>query len=133
MAEHARALRGWIEEARTRSAALDATFETIEPASDVGGNMLAGALSYRLFVTPFRSRTSPSRASDCWPAPSSRRAYVGASARGNSLYHYYACSGRKSSAAKAATGSIPATNPEAAVIHQLATLLPRRHPLGFPP
>jgi hypothetical protein len=48
--EHARALRGWIEEARRRSPALDATFETIERDSDVGGNMLAGALSYRLFV-----------------------------------------------------------------------------------
>ncbi len=49
-AEHARALRGWIEEARRRSPALDATFETIERDSEVGGNMLAGALSYRLFV-----------------------------------------------------------------------------------
>jgi uncharacterized BrkB/YihY/UPF0761 family membrane protein len=48
--EHARALRGWIDEARGRSAALDATFETIERDSDVGGGMLAGALSYRLFV-----------------------------------------------------------------------------------
>lgn len=49
-AEHARALKGWIEQARRRSPALDATFETIERDSDVGGNMLAGALSYRLFV-----------------------------------------------------------------------------------
>ena len=49
-AEHARALKGWVEEARRRSPALDATFETIERDSDVGGNMLAGALSYRLFV-----------------------------------------------------------------------------------
>lgn len=48
--EHARALSGWIEEARGRSAALDAIFETIERDSNVGGNMLAGALSYRLFV-----------------------------------------------------------------------------------
>ena len=39
-----------VEEARRRSPALDATFETIERDSDVGGNMLAGALSYRLFV-----------------------------------------------------------------------------------
>ena len=49
-AEHARALKGWIEQARRRSPALDATFDTIERDSDVGGNMLAGALSYRLFV-----------------------------------------------------------------------------------
>ena len=49
-AGQARALRGWIEEARRRSAALDATFETIERDSHIGGNMLAGALSYRLFV-----------------------------------------------------------------------------------
>jgi len=48
--EQARALRGWVDEARGRSAALDATFETIERDSDVGGGMLAGALSYRLFV-----------------------------------------------------------------------------------
>ena len=69
-AEQARALRGWIEEARRRSAALDATFETIERDSEVGGNMLAGALSYRLFVFSLPPRSSPSRASDCWPAPS---------------------------------------------------------------
>lgn len=49
-AEHAHALRGWIEAARGRSVALDATFETIERDSHVGGGMLAGALSYRLFV-----------------------------------------------------------------------------------
>lgn len=49
-AQQARALQGWIGEARRRSAALDATFETIERDSDVGGNMLAGALAYRLFV-----------------------------------------------------------------------------------
>jgi uncharacterized BrkB/YihY/UPF0761 family membrane protein len=48
--EQARALRGWIEQARKRSAALDATFETIERDSHLGGGMLAGALSYRLFV-----------------------------------------------------------------------------------
>jgi uncharacterized BrkB/YihY/UPF0761 family membrane protein len=48
--EHAQALKGWIEEARTRSPPLDATFETIERDSDIGGVMLAGALSYRLFV-----------------------------------------------------------------------------------
>ena len=49
-AEHARALTGWIQRARRRSPALDAAFETIERDSEVGGNMLAGALSYRLFV-----------------------------------------------------------------------------------
>jgi membrane protein len=48
--EHAHALRGWVEEARGHSAALDATFETIERDSRVGGGILAGALSYRLFV-----------------------------------------------------------------------------------
>ena len=48
--EHAQALRRWIEEARGRSAALDATFETIERDSNIGGGLLAGALSYRLFV-----------------------------------------------------------------------------------
>jgi uncharacterized BrkB/YihY/UPF0761 family membrane protein len=48
--EHAHALKGWVEEARGRSAALDATFETIERDSHIGGGMLAGALSYRLFV-----------------------------------------------------------------------------------
>jgi uncharacterized BrkB/YihY/UPF0761 family membrane protein len=42
----------WVEQwqARPRSPALDATFETIERDSDIGGAMLAGALSYRLFV-----------------------------------------------------------------------------------
>ena len=49
-AEHARALGGWIEDARKRWPVLDATLETIERDSEVGGNMLAGALSYRLFV-----------------------------------------------------------------------------------
>ena len=48
--ERARALKGWVEEARGHSAALDATFETIERDSRIGGGMLAGALSYRLFV-----------------------------------------------------------------------------------
>jgi uncharacterized BrkB/YihY/UPF0761 family membrane protein len=48
--EHARALRSWVEAARRRSAALDATLETIERDSEIGGGMLAGALSYRLFV-----------------------------------------------------------------------------------
>lgn len=48
--EHARAFKVWIEEARGRSAALDATFETIERDSHIGGGLLAGALSYRLFV-----------------------------------------------------------------------------------
>jgi uncharacterized BrkB/YihY/UPF0761 family membrane protein len=48
--EQAHALKGWIEQARKRSAALDATFETIERDSHIGGGILAGALSYRLFV-----------------------------------------------------------------------------------
>jgi uncharacterized BrkB/YihY/UPF0761 family membrane protein len=48
--EQAKALRGWVQEARGRWAALDATFETIERDSRIGGGMLAGALSYRLFV-----------------------------------------------------------------------------------
>ena len=48
--EQAHALRGWIEQARKRSAALDATFEAIERDSHIGGGILAGALSYRLFV-----------------------------------------------------------------------------------
>jgi uncharacterized BrkB/YihY/UPF0761 family membrane protein len=48
--EQAQALKGWVEEARGRWAALDATFETIERDSRIGGGMLAGALSYRLFV-----------------------------------------------------------------------------------
>jgi membrane protein len=43
-------VRGWVERARRRSAALDAAFETIEHDSEIGGGMLAGALSYRLFV-----------------------------------------------------------------------------------
>ena len=48
--EHARALKAWVREARERSPALDATFETIERDSHIGGGILAGALSYRLFV-----------------------------------------------------------------------------------
>lgn len=48
--EHAQALKRWVAEARKHSKALDATFETIERDSDIGGGMLAGALSYRLFV-----------------------------------------------------------------------------------
>jgi len=48
--ERGRALRGRVEEARTRSALLDATFETIERDSDIGGGILAGALAYRLFL-----------------------------------------------------------------------------------
>ena len=48
--EHAQALKGWVREARGRSPALDATFETIERDSHIGGGILAGALSYRLFV-----------------------------------------------------------------------------------
>jgi uncharacterized BrkB/YihY/UPF0761 family membrane protein len=48
--ERAHALRRSVEAARDRSPAVDATFETIERDSRVGGGMLAGALSYRLFV-----------------------------------------------------------------------------------
>jgi uncharacterized BrkB/YihY/UPF0761 family membrane protein len=48
--ERAHALRRSVEAARSRSPALDATFETIERDSHIGGGMLAGALSYRLFV-----------------------------------------------------------------------------------
>jgi uncharacterized BrkB/YihY/UPF0761 family membrane protein len=48
--ERGRALRRWIEEARKRSTLLDATFETIERDSDIGGGILAGALAYRLFL-----------------------------------------------------------------------------------
>jgi uncharacterized BrkB/YihY/UPF0761 family membrane protein len=49
-AGRARALRRGIEKARRRSRTLDAAFETIERDSEIGGGMLAGALSYRLFV-----------------------------------------------------------------------------------
>jgi uncharacterized BrkB/YihY/UPF0761 family membrane protein len=48
--ERAHALRRWVEALRKRSAAVDASFEAIERDSDIGGAMLAGALSYRLFV-----------------------------------------------------------------------------------
>jgi uncharacterized BrkB/YihY/UPF0761 family membrane protein len=48
--ERAHALRRSVEAARSSSPALDATFETIERDSRLGGGMLAGALSYRLFV-----------------------------------------------------------------------------------
>ena len=48
--QHAQALKGWVREARKSSPALDATFDTIERDSHIGGGMLAGALSYRLFV-----------------------------------------------------------------------------------
>jgi len=53
-----------------------------------------------------------------------RRAYVGASARGNGgLYHYYACSGRQKLGRKGCDGDrIPRDKLEAAVIHQLAAL-----------
>jgi site-specific DNA recombinase len=53
-----------------------------------------------------------------------RRAYVGASARGNGgLYHYYACSGRQKLGRKGCDGErIPRDKLEAAVIHQLAAL-----------
>ena len=48
--ERAHALRRWVKALRKRSAAVDASFEAIERDSDIGGAMLAGALSYRLFV-----------------------------------------------------------------------------------
>jgi uncharacterized BrkB/YihY/UPF0761 family membrane protein len=48
--ERAHALRRSVEAARGRSPAVDATFETVERDSRIGGGMLAGALSYRLFV-----------------------------------------------------------------------------------
>jgi uncharacterized BrkB/YihY/UPF0761 family membrane protein len=48
--ERAHALRRSVEAARDRSPAVDASFETIERDSRIGGGMLAGALSYRLFV-----------------------------------------------------------------------------------
>jgi hypothetical protein len=48
--QHLHALRAAIERARGRSPVLDAAFETVEHDSDLGGGMLAGALSYRLFV-----------------------------------------------------------------------------------
>ena len=48
--EQAHALKDRTARARQRSPAIDATFETIERDSDIGGGMLAGALSYRLFV-----------------------------------------------------------------------------------
>ena len=54
--QHAHALKGWVEQARGRSPALDATFETIERDSHIGGAMLAGALAYRLFASSCRSR-----------------------------------------------------------------------------
>jgi uncharacterized BrkB/YihY/UPF0761 family membrane protein len=49
-AEHAQALKAATATARRRSPLVDAAFETIERDSDRGGAMLAGALSYRLFV-----------------------------------------------------------------------------------
>ena len=48
--ERGRALRGRVEATRERSALLDATLETIERDSDIGGGILAGALAYRLFL-----------------------------------------------------------------------------------
>jgi uncharacterized BrkB/YihY/UPF0761 family membrane protein len=48
--ERANALRRSVEAARRRSPAVDATFETVERDSRLGGGMLAGALAYRLFV-----------------------------------------------------------------------------------
>jgi uncharacterized BrkB/YihY/UPF0761 family membrane protein len=48
--ERAHALRRWVDALRQRSPAVDTTFEAIERDSEIGGAMLAGALSYRLFV-----------------------------------------------------------------------------------
>jgi len=48
--EQTRAVRRGVQRARRRYATLDAAFETIERDSEIGGGMLAGALSYRLFV-----------------------------------------------------------------------------------
>jgi uncharacterized BrkB/YihY/UPF0761 family membrane protein len=48
--DRSRALRGRLEAARSRSRALDVSFEVIERDSDIGGGILAGALAYRLFV-----------------------------------------------------------------------------------
>jgi uncharacterized BrkB/YihY/UPF0761 family membrane protein len=50
VAERGAALKAGTSRARSRSPAVDATFETVERDSDLGGAMLAGALSYRLFV-----------------------------------------------------------------------------------
>jgi membrane protein len=49
-AEHAEALRARTARARRRWPLVDATFATIDRDSELGGGMLAGALSYRLFV-----------------------------------------------------------------------------------
>lgn len=49
-AERAHALKAGVAKARERSAAIDAAFETIQRDSQIGGGILAGALSYRLFV-----------------------------------------------------------------------------------
>jgi site-specific DNA recombinase len=52
-----------------------------------------------------------------------RRAYVGASARGNGgLYHYYACSGRQKLGRKACDGERIPRDKQAAVLRQLAAL-----------
>jgi uncharacterized BrkB/YihY/UPF0761 family membrane protein len=48
--ERVQTLKTGIANARRRSTVVDATFETIERDSDLGGAMLAAALSYRLFV-----------------------------------------------------------------------------------
>jgi membrane protein len=48
--DRSRALRGRLEAARSRSRALDVSFEVIERDSDIGGGILGGALAYRLFV-----------------------------------------------------------------------------------
>jgi uncharacterized BrkB/YihY/UPF0761 family membrane protein len=45
-----RALRPWLDGARSRSRVLDLSLEVIERDSDIGGSILGGALAYRLFV-----------------------------------------------------------------------------------
>ena len=45
-----RALRPWLEVVRSRSRFVDASLQTIERDSDVGGSILAGAVAYRLFL-----------------------------------------------------------------------------------
>ena len=49
-AEHVRVLRDRIEAARARHRSVDIGLATIERDSEIGGSLLAGAISYRLFV-----------------------------------------------------------------------------------
>ncbi|HSK15066.1 MAG TPA: hypothetical protein VK915_02765 [Gaiellaceae bacterium] len=48
--QRVRGLREQIEQARSRSRALDVTLDVVERDSDIGGGILAGALAYRIFV-----------------------------------------------------------------------------------